>query len=78
MSYNFYYQICTSPMEDSSNKYFVRKFIINQYNKKIIYNEDYIYSLKNINKLNKIITKNDYNFDLYDSSTLDNIPYPLI
>ena len=76
--YNFYYQICTFPVDNTTDKYLVRKFVIDKNIKKIIYNEDYIYNNKNINKLNKILNGNNYKFDLYDLSTLDNIPYPQV
>jgi hypothetical protein len=65
----FYYQILEKPKND---KYLVRKLVYNE--EKLVYNEIYGLSEKNLNKLLKNLETNLY--EKYDKESFDNIIIP--
>ena len=43
-----------------------------------IKNENYVYGERNLNKLNALISKMNYNYESIHASSFENIPFPLI
>lgn len=78
MPFKIFYQVCKYPQETLRNKYMVRKFIYDETNKKFIKNENYVYGERNLNKLNGLISKMNYNYESIQASSFDNIPFPLV
>lgn len=78
MPFKIFYQVCKFPNENIRNRYMVRKFIYDQNSKKYIKHEKYIYGERNLNKLNSEINKMNYQYEYIQSSSFDNIPYPLL
>ena len=74
MNYTLFYQICKIPIQINSPRYKVRKYIFSD--SRLINSETYTYSERNLNKLNKEINQNGYQFEYIESDNFDNIPYP--
>ena len=78
MPFKIFYQVCKYPQETLRNKYMVRKFIYDESNKKFIKNENYIYGERNLNKLNALISKMNYNYEPIYACSFENIPFPYV
>ena len=76
MDFKIIYQICTFPQNNSKGRYSVRKLI---FSKNILEKcEYYQYGERNLNKLNKEITKMNYKYQYIDSHNFDDINIPNI
>ena len=76
MEFKIIYQICTFPQNNSKGRYCVRKLI---FTKNILVKcEYYQYGERNLNKLNKEITRMNYKYQYIDSHNFDDINIPNI
>ena len=78
MPYKIFYQVCKYPHESYRNKYLVIKFIYDNSINKFIKNEIYIYGERNLNKLNKEISRMNYHYESIESTNFDNTANPLL
>lgn len=74
MDFKIIYQICRFPQNNSKGRYSVRKLI---FSRSILEKcEYYLYGERNLNKLNKEITKMNYQYQYIDSYNFDDVNIP--
>jgi hypothetical protein len=74
MDYKIVYQICRFPQNNSKGRYSVRKLIFSKTT--LVKCEYYQYGERNLNKLNKEITKMKYQYQYIDNLNFDDINIP--
>ena len=74
MDFKIVYQICRFPQNNSKGRYSVRKLIFSKSNLEKC--EYYLYGERNLNKLNKEITKMSYQYQYIDSFNFDDVNIP--